>query len=189
MKVRDAIMNAGLDVFDREGFDRATVAGIRGAAGVSNGSFFHAFGSKDELAAELFLTAMRAYHVAMLAPLKDRPDAPEGVTALVAAHLSWVVNSRRQARLMFEQARADWIVHIRDAQAQENSAFGQRIGAWRDPLVATGALRPLPAPVFYSLVIGPAQIFCRGWLSGRDAADPRERLSDLADCAVRALVA
>jgi hypothetical protein len=37
--------------------------------------------------------------------------------------------------------------------------------------------------------MGPAQIFCRAWLSGRDRADPREQIDTLIDCAIRAVVA
>jgi hypothetical protein len=37
-------------------------------------------------------------------------------------------------------------------------------------------------------LIGPAQIFCRAFLSGRDRADPRAEADTLIACAVRALV-
>jgi hypothetical protein len=43
--------------------------------------------------------------------------------------------------------------------------------------------------VFFSQIIGPAQIFCRAWLSGRDRADPREQAEILIACAIRAVVA
>ena len=43
--------------------------------------------------------------------------------------------------------------------------------------------------VFFSQIIGPAQIFCRAWLSGRDRTDPREQADNLIACAIRAVVA
>jgi len=43
--------------------------------------------------------------------------------------------------------------------------------------------------LFFSQIIGPAQIFCRAWLSGRDRADPRQQADILIACAIRALVA
>jgi hypothetical protein len=43
--------------------------------------------------------------------------------------------------------------------------------------------------VFFSQIIGPAQIFCRAFLSGRDRADPREQADMLIACAIRAVVA
>jgi len=41
--------------------------------------------------------------------------------------------------------------------------------------------------VFFSQVIGPAQMFCRGWLSGRDRSDPRDQTDMLIACAIRAV--
>ena len=42
---REDLLAAGLAVFDRDGFEGATVAAIRTRARASNGSFFHFFGS------------------------------------------------------------------------------------------------------------------------------------------------
>jgi hypothetical protein len=47
----------------------------------------------------------------------------------------------------------------------------------------------MPSVVFFSQIIGPAQIFCRAWLSGRDRTDPRQQADILIACAIRALVA
>ena len=41
--------------------------------------------------------------------------------------------------------------------------------------------------MFVSQLIGPAQIFCRAFLSGRDRADPRSEADTLIACAIRAL--
>jgi len=38
-------------------------------------------------------------------------------------------------------------------------------------------------------VIGPAQVFCRAFLSGREGGDPRQHADQLVACAIRALVA
>ena len=87
--VRDDLLAAGLVVFDRVGFEAATVAAIRTRAGASNGSFFHVFGSKKELAGALFLEVLRHYHAAVLAALDSIPDAGQGIDRLIRAHLDW----------------------------------------------------------------------------------------------------
>jgi AcrR family transcriptional regulator len=43
-RAREDLLAAGLAVFDRDGFEGATVAAIRARARASNGSFFHFFG-------------------------------------------------------------------------------------------------------------------------------------------------
>ena len=108
---------------------------------------------------------------------------------LIRAHLDWVVNSRREARYLFEISRSEWTEEIRGAQRAQNSRLAEAVERWRAPLVARGELLPMTSSLFFSQIIGPAQIFCRAWLSGRDRADPREQADILIACAIRAVVA
>jgi AcrR family transcriptional regulator len=188
LNTRQALLESGLRLFNAQGFDRTTVADLRRAAAVSNGSFFHAFASKEQLAGELLLMALGSYHRAMIAALAGGPGAAEGVRALVVAHLDWVVCHEAEARFLFEQSRADWAGHVREGRQAENAAFSEAIARWREPLAAAGFVRPLPPAVLASQIVGPAQMFCRAWLSGRDGTDPRSVSADLAECAIRAVV-
>jgi AcrR family transcriptional regulator len=188
-RAREDLLAAGLAVFDRDGFEGATVAAIRTRARASNGSFFHFFGSKKELAGTLFVDVLRHYHAAILAAVDVSMSAEQGIGCLIHAHLDWVVNSRREARYLFEISRSDWADDVRDAQRAQNSQLAEGIESWRAPLVARGELLPMTAPLFFSQIIGPAQIFCRAWLSGRDRSDPRLQADILIACAIRALVA
>jgi AcrR family transcriptional regulator len=186
---RQDLLAAGLAVFDRDGFEGATVAAIRSRARASNGSFFHFFGSKKELGGTLFLEILARYHAAVIAAVDESRGAREGVARLIRAHLEWVVNSRREARYLFEISRSEWTEEIRGAQRAQNSRLAEAVERWRAPLVARGELLPMTSSVFFSQIIGPAQIFCRAWLSGRDRADPREQAEILIACAIRAVVA
>lgn len=185
--VRNDLLTAALAIFERDGFEGATVAAIREHAGASNGSFFHAFGSKRELAGTLLLDILRRYHLAMLAAIDVSPDAEEGIAYLIRAHLDWVVANRREAKFLFEISRSDWAQDVRDARYAQNSTLKEGLEIWRAPLVAGGALLPMTMEVFTSQIIGPAQFFCRAWLSGRDLSDPRDHADVLIACAVRAL--
>jgi AcrR family transcriptional regulator len=186
---REDLLAAGLAVFDRDGFDGATVAAIRTRAQASNGSFFHFFGSKKELAGTLFLEILGRYHAAVLAGVAESCGAQEGVRRLIRAHLDWVVNNRREARYLFEISRSEWTEEVRDAQREQNSRLAEAVERWRTPLLVRGELLPMTATLFFSQIIGPAQIFCRAWLSGRDRADPRDQIDVLIACAIRAVVA
>jgi AcrR family transcriptional regulator len=181
---REDLLTAGLAVFDRDGFEGATVAAIRTRARASNGSFFHFFASKKELAGTLFLEILARYHAAVLASVDESCSAGQ-----IKAHLDWVVNNRREARYLFEISRSEWTDEIRGAQRAQNSRLAEAIERWRAPLIARGELLPMTATLFFSQIIGPAQIFCRAWLSGRDRADPRDQTDILIACATRAVVA
>ena len=186
---RDDLLAAGLAVFDRDGFEGATVAAIRTRARASNGSFFHFFASKKELAGTLFLEILAGYHASVLAAVDETCNAGQGVAQLIRAHLDWVVNNRREARYLFEISRSEWTEDIRGAQRAQNSRLAEAIERWRAPLISRGELLPMTATLFFSQIIGPAQIFCRAWLSGRDRTDPREQIETLIACATRAVVA
>jgi len=169
---REDLLAAGLAVFDRDGFEGATVTAIRTRARASNGSFFHFFGTKKELAGTLFLETLGRYHAAVVAAV-DRPcGAREG-----------------EARYLFEISRSEWTDEIRGAQRAQNSRLAEAVERWRAPLVERGELLPMTATLFFSQIIGPAQIFCRAFLSGRDRADPRDQIETLIACAIRAVVA
>jgi AcrR family transcriptional regulator len=186
---REDLLAAGLAVFDRDGFEGATVAAIRTRARASNGSFFHFFGSKKELAGTLLLEVLQRYHGAVLAAIVEPPGAKEGVARLIRAHLDWVVNNRREARYLFEISRSEWSEEIRGAQRAQNSRLAEGVERWRAPLIARGELLPMTPVLFFSQIIGPAQIFCRAYLAGRDRADPRDQIETLIACAIRAVVA
>src|SRR3954452_10593076 len=158
---REDLLAAGLCVFDRDGFEGATVAAIRTRARTSNGSFFHFFGSKKELAGTLFLELLQHYHAAVLAAIDRSFSARDGIGRLINAHLDWVVNNRREARYLFEISRGEWTEAVRDAQRTQNSRLAAGIERWREPLIARGELWPLTPTLFFSQIIGPAQIFCR----------------------------
>lgn len=184
---RSDILDAALEVFDLDGFEGATVATIRERAGASNGSFFHFFNSKRELAGTLFLDVLRRYHLTMLDAIDAPLNAADGIARLIHTHLAWVVNNRREAKYLFEISRSEWAQDVCDARQAQNSTLAEGVEAWRTPLIASGDLRPMPAPLFFSQIIGPAQFVCRAWLSGRDPSDPRDHADALIACAVRAL--
>ena len=213
---REDLLAAGLAVFDRDVFEGATVAAIRTRARASNGSFFHFFASKKELAGTLFLEIIARYHAAVVVAVDEKSqdafssrepvptpdqvrgglsletascDAKQGVARLIRAHLDWVVNNRREARYLFEISRSEWSEEIRGGQRAQNSRLAEVIERWRTPLIARGELLPMTPTVFFSQIIGPAQIFCRAWLSGRDRTDPRDQIDTLIACATRAVVA
>lgn len=185
---RAALLDAALRTFERVGYERATVASIRSLAGASNGSFFHFFGSKELLAAALFLDALRSYHEAMSASVTPETGAAEGVAFLVRAHLNWVMEQRQLARFLFEQSRSEWLVQIRDEQRATNIAFGSAMNCWIEPRVRDGSLQKLPPAVLMSQIVGPAQMFCRAWLSGRESEAPDRHAKSLVACATRAVM-
>lgn len=188
MSTRDLIRAAAFESFDKGGFDKASVASICRRAGVSNGSFFHAFATKDALAADLYLSALTEYHQAISDEISENPDAEAGIAAIVTTHVDWVVKNRIKARFLFDQAKSDWLAIRRDEQISENERFAAIIERWREPFIVSGDLPRLPTIVFMAQLIGPAQVLCRAWLSGRSDTAPSVHCAALVGCAKNSLL-
>lgn len=188
MSVKEQILDAALHLFTAQGFNATTVASIRKDAQVSNGSFFHAFCSKDDLGAQLYLRTLKNYHARLTAPLAANPEAHEGVELLVRSHLSWVVEEQPQARFLFDQAQSACLKSIRDEQSKINEQLRNTMCEWRKPLTTTGKLFQMPHSLFMAQLIGPAQLICRAWLSGRTDNSPLDSAQLLVNSTQRALV-
>jgi AcrR family transcriptional regulator len=188
--VRGRVLGAATDMFADEGYDAVGVERLRARAGVSNGSFFHLFATKEDLAAELLVSCVADYQTAIIRALARCDDASTGVAAIVRTHIRWVINNRSKARFMLDDARAAWFARAADRLRTHNAAFGEAIGRWRTPLVAQGALRDVSIEVFLATLIGPANLICRTWISGRklSAASPARSEEELVALALQALV-
>lgn len=169
---RDRILTSALSLFATDGYDAVSVERIRAHAGVSNGSFFHAFPSKVDLAVTLLGDSVASYQAFLLRRLAAASGARGGIRALVGGHLEWVERNQRRSAFMFDQARADWFARARPALQRHNEHFRGRIDAWRTAQVAAGALRPLPTEVLTATLFGPSNLLVRTWLNGIAATPP-----------------
>jgi AcrR family transcriptional regulator len=185
---REAVLGAALAEFDEKGYDATTVAGICRRAAVSNGSFFHAYPSKEAVAGAVFLSALRGYHDALIGAVTPRLSATRGVSALVSTHVSWVIRNRQQARFMFLHGMSRAQADVHAEQHASNARFRDGLSAWYAPHFHSGRLHDMSPELLVSQIIGPAQMFCRAWLAGRTADKPDRHLSRLTQCAIRAVV-
>jgi AcrR family transcriptional regulator len=188
MLTREKILRAALDLFAKDGWDGMTTAAICQRAGVSNGSFFHAYSSKEMLWGDLYIGALTAYHNALIAVLEAALTAEDGVRGIIESHLGWVCTERAQAQLLFEQSRGEWTAPLRERQAQENSRLGEAVRRWHQTYLDSGEIADVDSVMLVAQLIGPAQIFCRAWLSGRSSTDPRQYVPQLTELACKSLL-
>lgn len=186
---RHRILASALSLFAAHGYDAVSVERIRDHADVSNGSFFHAFPSKLDLAAALLVDSVEAYQAYLLDRLSTARGAREGIHAIVGGHLDWVERNQRRARFMFDQARAAWFERAREPLRQANAGFRGGLEAWRRTAVAAGELRDMPIEVVGATLVGPANLLVRTWFAAvsADAAPPwtfRDHLLRAAEAAL-----
>lgn len=187
---RDRLLEAATELFADNGYDAVNVETLRKRAGVSNGSFFHLFAAKDDLAADLLVTCVADYQAAIIKALARCETAADGIAAMIRGHIRWVTNNPDKARFMLDEARAAWFAKATDRLNAHNMAFGAAIERWRAPLTAQGHLRDVPVGIFVATVAGPVNMLCRAWVSGRQltSASPQRSEDDLIALACHALV-
>lgn len=185
---RRQILAAALAVFSEAGFEHASVDEIRRRSGASIGSIYHFFGSKDEIAAALFVEGLRQYHAGLQASLRAKHGAAALVKGVVAYHLDWVEAYADWARFLIDMRRSAAVLA---AEAEINALNRQNYAALFslfEPHFASGALVKLPRAEFVAVVFGPAHELARLRLRGGgkpDVSSAKKRLAEAAWRAVR----
>ncbi|WP_063021743.1 TetR/AcrR family transcriptional regulator [Nocardia niwae] len=188
MRTRERILAEATRQLLAKGYPSFTMAGVRDRLGLSSGSMFHAFGSKAELAAAVYVSGMLGYQRTVL----ERLDAPgataeQAIRAMLAAHLGWVEDHRDLARFLFATLPDEVALAAQPQLAQHNrDFFGALARRYRELL---GAADPGGEgyPLAHAICVGPAQEYCRQWVRGRVAAPPRSVTTILQEAAVAAL--
>jgi AcrR family transcriptional regulator len=96
---RDAIVEAAARVFAEHGLERSTTARIAEVAGVSPGSMYQYFPSKDALVTALFERESNAQHARLLELAAEM--GIDDVRALIRAFLDWSVAEFEKKRPLY----------------------------------------------------------------------------------------
>lgn len=177
-----AVLGAAARLFDARGFGAVSIADLTAASGVSNGSIYHHFGSKEGVLAEVVASALEGYQRGLLAALAQHDgDAEGGVRAAVAHELAWFEAHPREARIVI--AHRDAVAATGRLRAPNRDALAQA-RAWLH-----GALGPdAPAlDLFNAIVLAPAREIGALWVAKRVKAKPTTYERALGDAAWAAL--
>ena len=178
------LLEAALDRFAEQGVAATTLDDIRGAAGASVGSLYHAFpGGKEDLVTELYLDVLGRYQQAFLSALRRHADAEQGVKTTVSLHVRWCVANAAEAR--FLQAARGAVDQARLAEL--NRPFFADVMAWWSTHARYDAVRDLPIELVHALWLGPAEQVVAHWLAGRAKKPSPTTRRILADAAWSAL--
>lgn len=100
---RERVLTSAATLAARTGFDELSLAELSASSGVSNGSIYHHFGSKDGVLAALLCRIVENNQAVLRAVLDAHPeDARAGVLETVAQQLHWVQTHRDDARLLID---------------------------------------------------------------------------------------
>ncbi len=189
-ETRERLVTAAGELFVSGGYLETTVAQICSRAGVSNGSFFHLFKTKAQLAEALAVDLSRSYREDVLSRLLLPTRMPEqAIGAVLNAHMRWIAGDETRARLWFGLRPA--LLHLGGGQIDSLRAGDvvEVVGEWARPLVASGKIRPTPIAVIAAHIFGAANAIGATQAGGR-VADPladdlAQNLAEAAWAAIR----
>jgi AcrR family transcriptional regulator len=162
---RQAILDAALSCFLRSGVTGTTIDAVQRESGASVGSIYHFFGSKEGVAAELYLDTLRDYYDTYLAALHSSRSARAGIQGSVRAHLNWVVKHEDRAKYLFHCREFDVIDESVPAITGLSEQFYEQANAWLAPHVEHGHIKSLSPRLCQALWMGPSVEYARLWLA------------------------
>lgn len=169
---RDKLLDAAAGVFLEHGYSGTAMDQVRQAAGVSNGSLYHHFPTKAQLADALYVATLHDFHAALLAPIARDVDAEAGVRGMMRAYLRWVAKNPGRTTLLHRLKRDG---DVTDASEGISAANAQALGAlraWVQRKAEAGEMRAVPFDLWFALVFGPASALTRTWVKQRSFEVP-----------------
>ena len=184
---RKAILSAALQCFNEHGIENTTVQDIQLIAKCSTGSLYHHFGSKEGIAACLFIETFKSMNAGVLAELQQCDDARSGVHVLVTQICQWVSGNTSAARFLL-QSRDIQLSPDRQAELKHNYVEIMRAYfRWFTPFVEDGSMKSLPLDTYVPLISGPVQEYARRWLARQVDQSPASLNGVFSDAAWNAV--
>ena len=181
------IVLAALACFVEMGFVKTAIEDIRVRSKSSNGSIYHHFKSKDQLAAAVYLEGIIDYQDGMVAELEKSSGPREGIHSIVRYHLNWVKANPDWARFLFSMRYEDFMKSAEGAIEERNKVFAEGLSKRFKLHIKEGRLRRLSPVLYISLILGPCQEYARHWLAGLSGADLDFAINEIAEAAWQAL--
>lgn len=180
---RREILAAALLAFTVKGYAATTIEDIRERSGASTGSIYHHFGSKEQVAAALFVDGLEQEQRHGVRVLGECPSAEAGVRGFVTGYFRWVEANPLLATYLLA-SRTDEVRNLtRPAVEELNRNFRREVREWLSPHIASGEIRSLPMDLYHFLWLAPAQDFARSWLAKRTQTPLAEASAVFSDAA------
>lgn len=167
---RQRVIDAALSVAEDRGLEALTIEALVETSGVSNGSIYHHFGSRDGVIVAVFLDSFERC-ISSLTPALDERPARQVVPDLVHRYLNWIEHNPVRGRFIYAAATSKSMrSSAQDTLHHKNTIFTP-IAEWFATRAARGEIRPLPVWSLDPIVMGPAHECARRFLASPQRFD------------------
>ncbi len=179
-KTKERVIRSANALFVKYGLEGVSIQDIAEKSGISNGSIFHHFGSKNGVALEVYLRERRTYWDAVIdAVVESRLAPPQAMGEGVRAALRYQEKYPRRHSFMVECASADWMCMFAKPIREFLAEATVRFMVWAEPHIGSGALKPMPPELYASIIFGMTQYIARSWITGLTDPKPTSYADDL----------
>ena len=162
-----AIIDAAVRVFARNGYYNSRVSDIAREAGIASGTIYLYFKTKDEILVTLFREKMAEWVARVRAEIGVEIDAMAKIRRLVRLHFGVLEDNPDLAEVVQVELRQGH-KFFRGASAHEVSAYFDLIGAILEEGVAAGRFEPdLPVKVATKVLFGAMDQVATSWVLGK----------------------
>jgi AcrR family transcriptional regulator len=188
LDTRIRILDAALACFLEAGYEQTTIARIRERSGVSNGTLFHRFPTKEAIADALYVESIADFQEGLWRLLARRPRSLRAaVRGTIAHQIEWIEANVERARFVYTRGTLEGD-SPGSAELQEmNRRLADAYQTWLQPLIERGEVRPMTTLVLNAILTGPTHAIARRWLAGQLTSPLHGYLDELADAACAAL--
>ncbi|WP_369026087.1 TetR/AcrR family transcriptional regulator [Qipengyuania sp. RANM35] len=166
---RERVLEAATQLVLERGHEALAMKDLVELSGVSNGSIFHHFGSRDGVLEEIFKRERRAYlaYVSQCT-LEHQGDPCEALGEGARGALMFQARDpQRYYRLNAQFSNSEW---LREKQTMWNDLAAdieRPVIEWGMPHFAAKRLPLLAPALIQSLLLGPPELVCNQWRAGR----------------------
>lgn len=185
---RARILESALTCFLESGYEQTSVARICERSGVSNGTLFHHFPTKEAIADTLYLDAIADFQEGLWLLLSQRPRSlRKAVHGVISHQIEWIESNVDTARFVYTRGTLDGDSPGGTRLVEMNRKLADAYQEWLKPFIERGQVRPMSMLVLGAIVTGPTHAVARRWLARQLTSPLHDYVDELAVAAAAAL--
>lgn len=165
------IIEQALQLYHQHGVESTTIDMVCTAAEISVGSFYHHFGSKEGLAAAVYIAGLDIFSTQLWQALQACTTIQQAVNTIVGLNIDWICQNQVWAKFVFEQRHLVGKAGQEETLQQSNLGLQSKMKQFLLTLQGVEVLAALPKEIIISLLVGPVHEYARHWLNGRYQTD------------------
>ncbi|HFB54865.1 MAG TPA: TetR/AcrR family transcriptional regulator [Hellea balneolensis] len=175
------IIDAAFVLFTNHGRHNVSMKDISQKSGVSNGSIFHHFNSKDQIVIEVYVRERRSYWNTVFNAMEAWEGTPsDALGEATRASLHYQEKFPKRHKFMIECGADSRLAELTDPVQKLNAVFFARFYQWANPHFEAGTLAILQPELYSAIIFGPAQWVGRAWATDQANKKPSAYADSLA---------